>query len=73
LNFLSFQVETPTWDDNEATFPELFYLAALKPEQFDDGTRMVTFPTRKESKTWPTLHYRFTRVLPNVFVHCTTP
>ena len=74
------QVEPPKYEDNEATFPELVerarktitYLATLKPELFDDGARMVTFPTQGESKTWPGSRYLFQRVLPNVFFHCTT-
>ena len=74
------QVEHPKYDDTEASFPELIarvrktidYLKTLKPEQFDDGTRMVTFPTQQESKTWPTARYLYTRVIPNVFFHCTT-
>ena len=74
------QVEGPKWEDNEKTFAELVervkktidYLATLKPEQFDDGSRMVTFPAQKESYTWPAGRYLFQRVLPNVFFHCTT-
>jgi hypothetical protein len=74
------QVEPPKWEDNETTFPELVerlrktvaYLKTLKPEQFDDGSRMVTFPTQTETRTWPASRYLFTRVLPNVFFHCTT-
>jgi hypothetical protein len=74
------QVEPPKYEDNETTFPELIerlrktlgHLRTLKPEQFSDGTRMVTFPTQTESKTWPEARYLFTRVLPNVFFHCTT-
>ena len=74
------QVEGPKWEDNEATFPELVarvrktidYLATLKPGQFDDGARMVTFPAQKESYTWPAARYLYQRVLPNVFFHCTT-
>ena len=74
------QVEAPKYEDNEATFPELIerlrktvkYLETLKREQFDDGSRMVTFPTQGESKTWPGSRYLYTRVLPNVFFHCTT-
>ena len=74
------QVDPPKYEDNEKTFPELIerlrktirYLEALKPEQFDDGKRMVTFPTQGESKTWPGSRYLFSRVLPNVFFHCTT-
>jgi hypothetical protein len=74
------QVEPPKWEDNETTFPQLVdrlrktidYLKTLKPEQFDDGTRMVTFPTQGDSKTWPGGRYLYQRVLPNVFFHCTT-
>jgi len=73
-------VEGPKWEDNEASFPDLIarvrktidYLATLKPEQFDDGSRMVTFPTQKESYTWPAARYLYQRVLPNVFFHCAT-
>ncbi len=74
------QVEPPKWEDNEATFPDLIerlrktiaYLGTLKPEQFDDGTRMVTFQTQGQSKTWPGGRYLYQRVIPNVFFHCTT-
>ena len=74
------QVEPPKYEDNETTFPELIercrntidYLKTLKPEQFDDGSRMVTFPTQKDSRTWPASKYLYTRVLPNVFFHCAT-
>jgi hypothetical protein len=74
------QVEPPKWEDNEATFADLIerarktiaFLETLKPEQFDDGSRMVTFPVQKDSVTWPAQRYLFQRVLPNVFFHCTT-
>jgi len=74
------QVEPPKYEDNEATFPELIerlrktikFLETLKPAQFDDGSRTVTFPTQGESKTLPGSSYLYTRVLPNVFFHCTT-
>jgi uncharacterized protein len=74
------QVEPPKWEDNETTFPQLVerlrktidYLKTLKPDQFDEGARMVTFPTQGESKTWPANRYLYQRVLPNVFFHCTT-
>ena len=74
------QEEGPKWEDDEATFAELIerarktiaYLQTLKPEQFDDGSRMVTFPTQKESYTWPASRYLYQRVLPNVFFHCST-
>ncbi len=74
------QVEPPKYEDNEASFPELIervrktiaFLATLKAAQFDDGSRMVTFPTQTEPKTWAGSRYLFTRVLPNVFFHCAT-
>ena len=73
-------VEGPKWEDDEATFEQLIervrktvdYLGTLRPEQFDDGARMVTFPTQKESYTWPAARYLYQRVIPNVFFHCTT-
>jgi hypothetical protein len=73
-------VEAPKYEDNEATFPDLIerlrktvkYLETLKSEQFDDGTRMVTFLTQSESKTWPGSRYLYQRVLPNVFFHFAT-
>ena len=73
-------VEPPKWEDTEVSFADLqerlkktiAYLATLKAEQFDDGTRMVTFPTASEPQTWPGSRYLFMRVLPNVFFHCST-
>ena len=73
-------VEAPKYEDNEATFAELIerlrktikFLGTLKPAQFDDGARMVTFQAQGESKTLSASRYLFTRVLPNVFFHCTT-
>jgi hypothetical protein len=74
------QAEAPKYEDNETTFPQLIerlrktiaYLKTLKPEQFDDGSRTVTFPTQGESKSLPAARYLSERVLPNVFFHCTT-
>ena len=74
------QVEAPKYEDNEATFPELIerarktimWLESLKPGQFDDGTRTVTFPAQGKDRTMPGERYLFTRVLPNVFFHCAT-
>ena len=73
-------VEPPKWEDTETTFPELVerakktiaYLESLKPEQFDDGSRQVTFPVQGNPKTATAARYLYTRVLPNVFFHCTT-
>ena len=74
------QVEPPKYEDNEASFADLIerlrktiaYLETLEPAKFDDGSRPVTFPTQKDSRTWPGSRYLFTRVLPNVFFHCAT-
>lgn len=74
------QVEPPKYEDNETTFPQLIerlrktiaYLQTLEPQQFDDGSRPVTFPTQTEPRTWPGSRYLFERVLPNVFFHCAT-
>ena len=74
------QVEPPKYEDDEASFADLIarlrktiaYLETLKPEQFDDGSRMVTFPTQTDPRTWPGSRYLYTRVLPNVFFHCAT-
>ena len=74
------QAEPPKYEDNEVTFADLVarlkktidYLGTLKPGQFDDGARLVTFPVQNEPQTWPASRYLYTRVLPNVFFHCTT-
>lgn len=74
------QVDPPKWEDDEKTLGDLVerlrktirFLETLKPEQFEDGSRMVTFPTQKDSKTWPGGRYLFQRVLPNVFFHSAT-
>ena len=74
------QAEAPKFEDNEKTFAELIerlrktiaYLESLKAAQFDDGTRTVTFPVQKETRTMPGARYLYTRVLPNVFFHCAT-
>ena len=74
------QAEPPKWEDTEATFADLVerarktitFLGTLEPEQFDDGSRMVTFPTQKGEFTWTTSRYLYTRVIPNVFFHCAT-
>ena len=74
------QVEPPKYEDNETTFAELIerlrktiaHLKTLKPEQFDDGSRTVTFPVQGQPTTATASRYLYARVLPNVFFHCTT-
>src|SRR3954462_6356970 len=59
------QVEAPKYEDSETTFPDLIErlrktiksLETLKPAQFDDGSRMVTFPVQGESKTLSASRY----------------
>lgn len=74
------QVEPPKWEDTETTFPQLVerarkaiaFAESLKAEQFDDGSRTVSFPVQGQPRTMPAKRYLYTRVLPNVFFHCTT-
>ena len=74
-------VEPPKYEDTETTFADLIervrktiaFLETLKPEQIDGAAdRTVTFPTQGEPQTLPGPAYLVTRVLPNVFFHCTT-
>jgi len=39
---------------------------------FLDGSRTVSFPVQGQPKTMSATRYLYTRVLPNVFFHCTT-
>ena len=75
------QVEPPKWEDNEATFADLIarakktidYLATLKADQVNAGAdRSVTFPMQDKQATLPAPVYLLTRVLPNIFFHCST-
>jgi hypothetical protein len=74
-------VEAPKWEDNETTFADLIarvkktlaYLETVKTDQLNPAAdRAVTFPAQGESATLPGPTYLMTRVLPNVFFHCTT-
>ena len=74
-------VEAPKHEDNEKTFAELVerlrktiaHLETLEPAQVDAAAdRTVTFPTQGQSATLAGPAYLLTRVLPNVFFHCTT-
>ena len=71
----------PKYEDNEATFPQLIervqktldYLATLKPDQVNGASeRSVTFPAQNETKTLTGPVYLLTRMLPNIFFHCST-
>jgi hypothetical protein len=72
--------EWPKHEDNQATFPELIervkmtiaHLETLKPAQFEDESRMVTFQAQGASHTMPASRYLYQRVIPNVFFHCAT-
>ena len=75
------QVEPPSYEDNETTFPQLIerarktaeYLKTLKPEQFDGSEqRTVTWKTRSGERSMQGQPYLFNHVLPNVFFHCAT-
>ena len=75
------QVDPPSFDDNETTFPQLIertrktieFLKTLKPEQIDGSeARTVTWKTRTSERSMQGQPYLFNHVLPNVFFHCTT-
>lgn len=75
------QGQPPSFEDNEATFPELAercrktasYLQTLKPEQFEGSEdRTVSWKTRTAEKSMQGMPYLVNHVLPNVFFHATT-
>ena len=75
------QVDPPSYEDNEKTFPELVarlkktvaFLETLKPAQIDGSEdRTVTWKTRTAEKSMQGTPYLFNHVLPNVFFHTTT-
>jgi hypothetical protein len=75
------QVEPPSFEDNETTFPQLIerarktvaYLQTLKPEQIDGSEdRTVSWQTRSATKTMQGQPYLLHHVLPNLFFHVTT-
>ena len=74
-------VEPPKHEDTETTFAELIarakstidHLATLKPEQVNAAVaRSVTFPAQGKEATLSASAYLSTRVLPNIFFHCST-
>jgi len=75
------QVESPKYEDNETTFPQLVerlrktiaYLEALKPEQIDGSeTRTVSWTAMGTDYSMPGQQYLYNRVFANVFFHCAT-
>ena len=75
------QVDPPSFEDNETTFPQLIerarktivFLKTLKPEQIDGSeARTVTWKTRTSERSMQGQPYLLNHVLPNVFFHCTT-
>lgn len=75
------QVEVPSYEDNETTFPQLVerakktaaFLQSLKPEQFEGAeTRTVTWKVRAGERSMQGQPYLFTHVLPNFFFHSVT-
>ena len=75
------QVESPKFEDNETTFPELVerlrktitYLESLKPEQFEGAdARDIVLPLRDRKLEFKGLTYLTTFALPNFHFHVTT-
>ncbi len=74
-------LEAPSYEDNEATFPELIarldktiaLLESFKPQDID-GTedRTITLHMRDRTLTFKGLPYLIDYVLPNVYFHTTT-
>ena len=70
--------EVPSYEDNEATFPELIarldktiaLLATFKPGDIDGSEdRTITLPMRDRTLTFKGLPYLIDYVLPNVYFH----
>ena len=73
--------ETPKFEDNEATFPELLtridktiaYLETLKPEQINGSEqRTITLQIRNNTLTFLGMPFLLNFALPNVYFHVTT-
>jgi hypothetical protein len=74
------QVQPPSYEDTEKTFPELVararktieYLKTIKPEQLDGGEeRVVTWKAGENTRSLAGQAYLLHHLLPNVFFHCT--
>ena len=73
--------EVPSYEDNEATFPELIarldktiaLLVTFKPGDIDGSEdHTITLPMRDRTLTFKGLPYLIDYVLPNVYFHTTT-
>ena len=74
-------LEPPKFEDNEATFPELFaridktvaYLETLKPEKIDGSEqRTITLQIRNQTMTFLGMPFLLNFALPNFYFHVTT-
>ena len=75
------ELEPPKFEDNEATYPELFaridktvaYLETLKPEQVDGSEqRTITLQIRSKTMTFLGMPFLLNFALPNFYFHVTT-
>ncbi len=74
-------VEVPKYDDNEASFADLYarldktieFLKGFKAEQIDGSEgRDITLPSPRGAMEFKGLDYLLGFVVPNVYFHCTT-
>ena len=74
-------VEVPKYEDNEASFGELYaridktveFLKTLKPEQIDgQEERHITLPSPRGTMEFKGQAYLLGFVVPNMYFHCTT-
>lgn len=74
-------VESPQFEDNETTFPELIarvhktisYLETLTPEQIDGSEeKTITLQMQNNSITFQGMSFLLNFVLPNFYFHVTT-
>lgn len=75
------EVEAPTMEDNETTFPELItrlretitYLKVFTPEQIDGTeTKFIRLPIGEETFTFDGQSFLLYFILPNIYFHVTT-
>lgn len=74
-------IESPKYQDNETTFPELIarvrktieYLETLKPEQIDGSEeKEISIPSHGSTLTYRGQDLLLHRALPNLYFHITT-